>query len=187
MINVSTIFWKVNIMANVAVVLGSTRPGRAGQGIAQWVVSEANKVEGVSAAVVDLADFDLPFFAEPVPPSMEAPKLPEAVRFAQVLGAADAVVFVTPEYNQSIPGVLKNAIDYLPPAAMDGKKIGLVGYSWHSAASALAHLRTVLAMFGTTVEPQLGLNLGTDFRDGALVPTPEIEAGLRAVVEALKA
>lgn len=174
-------------MTNVAVVLGSTRPGRIGEGVAQWVVSEANEVEGVNASIVDLADFDLPFFAEPVPPSMEAPKLPEAVRFAQVLGAADAVVFVTPEYNQSIPGGLKNAIDYLPPAALDGKKVGLVGYSWHSAASALAHLRTVLTMFGTTVEPQLGLNLGTDFRSGALVPTPEIEEGLRAVVEALKA
>lgn len=174
-------------MTKVAVVLGSTRPGRIGEGVAQWVVSEANKVEGVNASIVDLADFDLPFFAEPVPPSMEAPKLPEAVRFAQVLGAADAVVFVTPEYNQSIPGGLKNAIDYLPPAALDGKKVGLVGYSWHSAASALAHLRTVLTMFGTTVEPQLGLNLGTDFRGGALVPTPEIEEGLRAVVEALKA
>ena len=174
-------------MTNVAVVLGSTRPGRVGEGVAQWVVSEANKVEGVNASVVDLADFELPFFAEPMPPSMEAPKQHEAVRFAQVLGAADAVVFVTPEYNQSIPGVLKNAIDYLPPAAMEGKRIGLVGYSWRSAASALAHLRTVLTMFGTTVEPQLGLNLGTDFRDGALVPTPDTEEGLRAVVEALKA
>ena len=83
-------------MTNVAVVLGSTRPGRVGEGVAQWVVSEANKVEGVNASVVDLADFELPFFAEPMPPSMEAPKQPEAVRFAQVLGAADAVVFVTP-------------------------------------------------------------------------------------------
>lgn len=124
-------------MTNVAVVLGSTRPGRVGEGVAQWVVSEANKVEGVNASVVDLADFELPFFAEPMPPSMEAPKQPEAVRFAQVLGAADAVVFVTPEYNQSIPGVLKNAIDYLPPAAMEGKKIGLVGYSWRSAPAGI--------------------------------------------------
>ena len=56
-------------MTNVAVVLGSTRPGRVGEGVAQWVVSEANKVEGVNASVVDLADFELPFFAEPMPPS----------------------------------------------------------------------------------------------------------------------
>ena len=174
-------------MASVAIVLGSVRPGRAGEQVVRWIEEQARQVDGVATVFFDLRDYNLPLFAEEMPPSMQAPELPEAVRLRTNIEANDAVLFVTPEYNQSIPGVLKNAIDYLPPAAMEGKRIGLVGYSWRSAASALAHLRTVLTMFGTTVEPQLGLNLGTDFRDGALVPTPEIEEGLRAVVEALKA
>ena len=174
-------------MASIAIVLGSVRPGRAGEQVVRWIEGQAGQVEGVQTVFFDLRDYNLPFFAEEMPPSMKAPELAEAVRFRANLEANDAVLFVTPEYNHSVSAALKNAIDYLPPAAMEGKRIGLVGYSWRSAASALAHLRTVLTMFGTTVEPQLGLNLGTDFRDGALVPTPEIEEGLRAVVEALKA
>ena len=200
-------------MASIAVVLGSVRPGRAGEQVVRWIEEQALQVEGVNPIFIDLRDYDLPLFAEEMSPSMQAPTLPEAVRLRANIEALDAVVFVTPEYNQSIPGVLKNAIDYLPPAAMDGKKIGLVGYSWHSAASALAHLRPatlkdkataligyswyggeaprahlrdILSTFGADVrEQELGINLGSDFVDGAFKPSDELSASLRQLLASL--
>lgn len=101
-------------MASIAVVLGSVRPGRAGEQVVRWIEEQALQVEGVNPIFIDLRDYDLPLFAEEMSPSMQAPTLPEAVRLRANIEALDAVVFVTPEYNHSIPGVLKNAIDYLP-------------------------------------------------------------------------
>ena len=118
-------------MASVAIILGSVRPGRAGDQVVRWIEDQARQVEGVQTVFFDLRDYDLPPFAEEMPPSMKAPELAEAVRLRANLEANDAVVFVTPEYNNSIPGVLKNAIDYVPPASLKDKAVGLVGYSWH--------------------------------------------------------
>ena len=89
-------------------------PGRAGEQVVRWIEEQALQVEGVNPILIDLRDYDLPLFAEEMSPSMQAPTLPEAVRLRANIEALDAVVFVTPEYNHSIPGVLKNAIDYLP-------------------------------------------------------------------------
>ena len=111
-------------MASVAVVLGSIRPGRAGEQVVRWIEEQSLRLEGVTPIFIDLRDYNLPFFAEEMPPSMQAPTLPEAVRLRTNIEALDAVVFVTPEYNHSISGVLKNAIDYLPPATLKDK-VGL--------------------------------------------------------------
>ena len=105
-------------MASVAVILGSVRPGRAGEQVVRWIEEQARQVEGVQTVFFDLRDYNLPLFAEEMPPSMQAPELPEAVRLRANIEANDAVLFVTPEYNHSVPGALKNAIDYLPPATL---------------------------------------------------------------------
>ena len=120
-------------MASIAVVLGSVRPGRAGEQVVRWIEEQSLQVEGVNPIFIDLRDYDLPLFAEEMSPSMQAPTLPEAVRLRANIEALDAVVFVTPEYNHSIPGVLKNAIDYLPPATLKDKATALIGYSWYGA------------------------------------------------------
>ena len=173
-------------MASIAVVLGSVRPGRAGEQVARWIEEQSLQVEGVNPIFIDLRDYDLPLFAEEMPPSMQAPTLPEAVRLRANIEALDAVVFVTPEYNHSIPGVLKNAIDFLPPATLKDKATALIGYSWYGGAAPRAHLRDILSTFGADVrEQELGINLGSDFVDGAFKPSDELSASLRQLLASL--
>lgn len=173
-------------MASVAVVLGSIRPGRAGEQVVRWIEEQALQVEGVTPIFIDLRDYDLPLFAEEMPPSMQAPTLPEAVRLRANIEALDAVVFVTPEYNHSISGVLKNAIDYLPPATLKDKAVGLVGYSWHGAVKPLEHLREIVSAFGAaTRDQQVGINLGSDFQDGVFTPSEELNGQIRELLASL--
>ena len=171
-------------MASVAVVLGSIRPGRVGEQVVRWIEEQSLQVEGVNRVFIDLRDYNLPLFAEQVPPSMQA--LPEAVRLRTSIEAVDAVVFVTPEYNHSVPAALKNAIDYLPPATLKDKATALVGYSYYGGVTPRAHLREVLSTFGADVRDQeIGINLGSDFADGAFVPSDELNAQLRELLASL--
>ena len=78
---------------------------------------------------------------------------------------------MTPEYNHSVSAALKNAIDYLPPATLKEKAVGLVGYSWYGAVKPLEHLREIMSTFGADVrDQQVGINLGSDFQDGVFTP-----------------
>ena len=173
-------------MASVAVVLGSIRPGRAGEQVVRWIEEQSLQIEGVTPIFIDLRDYNLPLFAEEMPPSMQAPTLPEAVRLRTNIEALDAVVFVTPEYNHSISGVLKNAIDYLPPATLKDKAVGLVGYSWHGAVKPLEHLREIVSAFGAaTRDQQVGINLGSDFQDGVFTPSEELNGQIRELLASL--
>ena len=173
-------------MASVAIVLGSVRPGRAGEQVVRWIEDQARQVESVQTVFFDLRDYNLPLFAEEMPPSMQAPTLPEAVRLRANVEANDAVLFVTPEYNHSVPAALKNAIDYLPPATLKEKAIGLVGYSWYGAVKPLEHLREILSTFGADVRDQhVGINLGSEFQDGVFAPSEELNVQIRELLASL--
>lgn len=173
-------------MASVAIVLGSVRPGRAGEQVVRWIEDQARQVESVQTVFFDLRDYNLPLFAEEMPPSMQAPTLPEAVRLRANVEANDAVLFVTPEYNHSVPAALKNAIDYLPPATLKEKAVGLVGYSWYGAVKPLGHLREILSTFGADVrDQQVGINLGSDFQDGVFRPSDDLNAQIRELLVSL--
>ena len=173
-------------MASVAIVLGSVRPGRAGEQVVRWIEDQARQVESVQTVFFDLRDYNLPLFAEEMPPSMQAPTLPEAVRLRANVEANDAVLFVTPEYNHSVPAALKNVIDYLPPATLKEKAIGLVGYSWYGAVKPLEHLREILSTFGADVrDQQVGINLGSDFQDGVFAPSEELNVQVRELLASL--
>ena len=173
-------------MASVAIVLGSVRTGRAGEQVVRWIEDQARQVEGVQTVFFDLRDYNLPLFAEEMLPSMQAPTLPEAVRLRANVEANDAVLFVTPEYNHSVPAALKNAIDYLPPATLKEKAIGLVGYSWYGAVKPFEHLRAILSTFGADVRDQhVGINLGSDFQDGVFAPSEELNVQIRELLASL--
>ena len=173
-------------MTSVAIVLGSVRPGRAGEQVVRWIEEQARQVDGVATVFFDLRDYNLPLFAEEMPPSMQAPELPEAVRLRTNIEAQDAVLFVTPEYNHSVSAVLKNAIDYLPPVTLKDKAVGLVGYSWYGAATPLEHLREIVSTFGANVRGrQVGINLGSDFQDGVFMPSDELNAQIRELLASL--
>lgn len=173
-------------MTRIAVILGSVRPNRAGAAVAEWVVDRANLVEGAQAELVDLAAFDLPVFAEEIPPMIEAPKDPAAVAWNEALASYDAYIVVTPEYNRSFPGALKNAIDFTVPAGLANKAVGLVGYSYYNAYRPIEHLRGVLVNFTTgVVAPQVNLSLVTDFAEGAFTPADFREREIAVLVEAV--
>src|ERR1700712_3044548 len=97
----------------IAVILGSTREGRNGEAVAKWVLNAASTRSAADYELVDLRDYPLPLFDEPMSPAYAPSTNPAVVRFADKIAEFDGYVFVTPEYNHSISGVLKNAIDYL--------------------------------------------------------------------------
>lgn len=148
----------------IAVVLGSTRPGRNGKAVADWVVAQA---QGRDARydLLDLADYPLPHLDEPLPPSLGQYRHDHTKQWAARVAAYDGFVFVTPEYNHSTSGVLKNAIDFLN-AEWNNKAAALVGYGSVGGARAVEHLRGVLSEVQVAhVRQALAFSFFTDFEN----------------------
>ena len=152
-------------MLRLAVIIGSTRPGRVGESVARWVYELAKKRADAEFELVDIADFNLPLLDEPIPPSQGKYTKPHTKAWAAKVGSFDGYVFVTPEYNHGIPGALKNAIDFLY-AEWNDKAAGFVGYGSAGGARAVEHLRLVMAEVQVaTVRNQVALSLFTDFEN----------------------
>ena len=100
-------------MIKIAIIIGSTRPGRVGEAVGRWVFQIAGQRDDAKFELVDIKDFNLPLLDEPVPPSMGKYSKPHTKVWAEKIGSFDAFVFVTPEYNHATSGALKNAIDFL--------------------------------------------------------------------------
>lgn len=165
-------------MTKIGIILGSTRPGRRGQMVAEWVASVASKQDGdVTYEVVDLADFDLPLLDEEHPALFGTYGKDHTKRWAETIGAYDGFVFVTPEYNHSVPGALKNALDYLF-AEWNNKAAGFVSYGLHGGTRAAEHLRLILAELKVaTVRSHVVLSLFNDFTMTAPTETGEFTPG----------
>jgi NAD(P)H-dependent FMN reductase len=153
-------------MIRVGIILGSTRPGRNGEAVAQWVRDLADKRGDAEYELVDLKDYALPLLDEPNIPAMGDYRHDHTKQWAAKISSFDAFVFVTPEYNHSIPGALKNAIDFLY-AEWNNKAAGFVGYGVDGAVRSVEHLRQILAMASVaTVTHQVTLSIFTDFENG---------------------
>ena len=100
-------------MLKIAIILGSTRPGRNGESVAQWVHGITKTRRDAEFELIDVADYNLPLLDEPVPPSMGQYMHEHTRTWSAKIASFDAYVFVTPEYNHSTSAALKNAIDYL--------------------------------------------------------------------------
>ncbi|MEU1539112.1 NAD(P)H-dependent oxidoreductase [Actinacidiphila glaucinigra] len=152
-------------MTRIAVILGSTRPGRIGEGVAQWVYENAALRDDAEYELVDVADYALPLLDEPVPASMGRYSRQHTFAWAEKIASFDGYVFVTAEYNHSIPGALKNAVDYLF-AEWNNKAAGFVAYGSAGGTRAVEHLRLVMAELRVaTVRAQVALSLFRDFAD----------------------
>ncbi|MQA78860.1 MAG: NADPH-dependent FMN reductase [Streptosporangiales bacterium] len=152
-------------MMDVAIIIGSTRPGRKGEAVAGWVHDLAVKRGDARFEVVDLTDFALPPLDEPMPAITGQYTQPHTHTWAAKIASFDAYVFVTPEYNHSAPGPLKNAIDFLY-AEWTNKAVGFVGYGSAGGARAIEHLRLVMSCLQVAhVSAQVELSLFTDFED----------------------
>ncbi|HYA58713.1 MAG TPA: NAD(P)H-dependent oxidoreductase [Thermoplasmata archaeon] len=160
-------------MIRVAIILGSTRPGRGGEAVAKWVLAQAQKREDAEFELVDLKDFNLPLLDEPIPPSAGRYSKEHTKAWAQRVAPFDAFVFVTGEYNHGIPAALKNAIDYLF-AEWNNKAAGFVSYGSAGGARAVEHLRGVMAeVMVATVRAQVMFHLATDFENWTVFKEPD--------------
>jgi len=152
-------------MPKVAIILGSTRPGRNGEAVARWVFEIANKRTDAEFELVDINDYDLPLLDEAVPPSMGQYSKPHTKRWAAKIASFDGFVFVTPEYNHSTSAALKNAIDFLF-AEWNNKAAGFVSYGSAMGVRAVEHLRLIMAeLMIADVRAQVMLSLATDFEN----------------------
>ena len=97
----------------LAVVIGSTRPGRVGPSVAAWFLDAAREHGEFDVTLVDLADLDLPLLDEPEHPVKQLYKHDHTKKWAAIVDEADAFAFVTPEYDFFAPAALVNAIQYL--------------------------------------------------------------------------
>jgi NAD(P)H-dependent FMN reductase len=127
------------------IIIGSTRPGRVTNSVAHWVEKEAQNLPDTQVEVVDLLDYELPFLDEAISPQYNPNRTPNPVakKWLSKLTEADAYVIVTPEYNRSFPGVLKNALDYIA-FEFAKKPVGLVAHGSTGGAQALGNLRSVV-------------------------------------------
>jgi NAD(P)H-dependent FMN reductase len=149
----------------IAVILGSTRPGRNGKAVADWVVDQAMDRAGATYDLLDLADYPLPHLDEALPPTFGQYAGDHTKAWAEKIAAYDAFVFVTPEYNHSTSGVLKNSIDYLY-AEWNNKAVGFVSYGAVGGARAAEHLRLVAGELQMAdVRQQVALSLLTEFEN----------------------
>lgn len=146
-------------MKTVKLIIGSTRKGRVGKPIADWLVSTA-KEAGVDLQVLDLQEINLPFFDAMVPPAYMPTETEEGKAWAAQIAEADAFVFVTPEYNRSINASLKNALDYLV-AEWNDKPAAIVSYGYvDGGKSATSHLKDILGWLKVqTLESEMAVQL----------------------------
>jgi NAD(P)H-dependent FMN reductase len=132
----------MNKKPRVALIISSTRPTRYADQPAQWMLKQAQTREDMDVELVDLRDHPLPFFSE-VASNLHAPSQdPEAVRWQQTIARFDGFIFVVAEYNNSITGALKNALDQAYKEWMH-KPFTAIGYGGVGAARAIQHLRDI--------------------------------------------
>ncbi len=175
-------------MIRVAVISGSTRPGRHSDGVAEWVLENARQRTDAEFELVDIQDFRLPLLDEPAPPALHKYSKPHTLEWARRIASFDAFVFVTAEYNHAIPGALKNAIDYLY-AEWNNKAAGFVSYGSAGGARAVEHLRQVMGELQVAdVRRQVMFSLYDDFEAfRTLRPKPAHEGALKEMLDQLVA
>jgi NAD(P)H-dependent FMN reductase len=171
----------------IAVILGSTRPGRKGEAVANWVLEQAAARTDATYELVDLADFPLPHLDEAVPPSMAQYAKEHTIAWSQKIAGYDGYIFVSPEYNHSTSGVLKNAIDYLY-TEWNNKAAAFVAYGSVGGARAVEHLRGIASELQLAhVRQQLSFSMFTDFENWSVFkPGPQHAAAAEVLFAQLE-
>jgi NAD(P)H-dependent FMN reductase len=172
-------------MTKIGIILGSTRPGRNGEAVAKWVLDLAQKHGGAEFELVDLLDYQLPHLDEAVPPSMGQYQHEHTKRWAATVASFDGFVFVTPEYNHSPSGALKNAIDFVY-GEWNNKAAGFVSYGGSAGGTrAVEHLRLIMGELQVAdVRAQVALSLTADFENWSVFkPGAHHEAGIKTMLD----
>ena len=176
-------------MTRIAIIIGSTRPGRHGEAIGRWVDQVAQQRNDATFELVDVAEANLPLLDEPLPPAMgEPPKHEHTRRWAKAIDSYDGFVLVTPEYNHSTSGALKNALDYLF-AEWNDKAVGFVSYGSAGGVRAVEHLRQIVGELKMAdIRAQVMFQFGQDFDENFKFRPREFqEQALHAMLDDLVA
>jgi NAD(P)H-dependent FMN reductase len=151
---------------NIKLVIGSTRQNRIAPAVADWVKNQA-EAAGVTIEILDLKELNLPAFDAPIPPAYAPTETEAGKNWAKIVTETDAFIFLTAEYNRSIPSSLKNAIDYLA-GEWKGKQAAIVSYGYiDGGGSATNHLTDIFNWLKLDIiEPKANLQLAqTDFNE----------------------
>lgn len=169
------------------VVVGSTRPGRVGRAVGDWVHARAQAHGAFEPRMADLAELALPLFDEPRHPRLQRYEYEHTRRWSALVDGADAFAFVAPEYNHGLVAPLKNALDYLA-VEWRRKPAGIVSYGGVSAGlRAAGQLKQVLAALqvvpvgGGVPIPMIGPKV----QDGVLTTNDPMEQAVTAMLDEL--
>ncbi|MGB6407226.1 MAG: NAD(P)H-dependent oxidoreductase, partial [Planococcus donghaensis] len=155
---------------NIGIILGSTREGRLSPQVGNWVKELADQRGDANYTVIDIADYKLPLLGE------NGVDASGAAAWSEAIAKQDGFVFITQEYNHSITGSLKNALDYLR-AEWNNKAAGIVSYGSVGGARAAEHLRGILGELSVAdVRVHPALSLFTDFENGAELKAAPVQA-----------
>jgi NAD(P)H-dependent FMN reductase len=173
-------------MNKIAIIIGSTRPGRNSEQVAKWALATAKKRNDAEFELVDIKEYNLPLFDEPLPPLMRSYSRPHTKAWSETIARFDGYIFVTPEYNHGIPGALKNAIDFLFHE-WNNKAAGFISYGSMGGARAVESLRLVMGELKVAdVRTALHLSLFRDFENYSVFkPDPQHEKMLGEMLDQL--
>jgi len=175
-------------VTKIGIILGSTRPGRNGEVVAKWALEVASRRADAEFELVDLLDFKLPHLDEAMPPAYAQYSQPHTIEWSEKIASFDGYVMVTPEYNHSTSGALKNAIDFLY-TEWNNKAVGFVSYGFAGGTRAVEHLRLIAGELQLAdVRAQVALSLVTDFENfSTLIPSERQEQSLATMLDQLVA
>jgi NAD(P)H-dependent FMN reductase len=174
-------------VTKIGIIVGSTRPGRVGDQVGRWVHDLAIKRGDVDYELIDLADHpELRYLDEPVPPAMGQYMNQHTKDWAAKIAQFDGFVIVTAEYNHSVPGGLKTALDFIF-AEWNDKAVGFVSYGAAGGVRAAEHLRLIAAELKmASVRTQVILSMNTDFESwSTFAPAQAHEATLDTLLTEL--
>jgi len=170
----------------IGIIIGSTRPGRNGAQVAEWVAALASERTDATFELVDLLDYNLPHLDEAVPASMGQYANEHTRNWAEKVASFDGYIFVTPEYNHSTSGALKNAIDFVY-GEWNNKAAGFVSYGANGGTRAVEHLRLIVGELQIAdVRHQVAFSLHTDFENYSVLKAgPQHAANLSIMLDQL--
>jgi len=170
----------------IGIIIGSTRPGRNGAQVAEWVAALAAERTDATFELVDLLDYNLPHLDEAVPASMGQYANEHTRTWAEKVASFDGYIFVTPEYNHSTSGALKNAIDFVY-GEWNNRAAGFVSYGSNGGTRAVEHLRLIVGELQIAdVRQQVAFSLMTDFENYSVLKAgPQHAAQLSTLLDQL--
>lgn len=164
-------------MTKIAIVTGSTRPGRVNRQVADWVLEQAQARGDAEYELVDIADYDLPLLDEPLPAAYAQYSKDHTKAWSQKIAEFDGYIFIVAEYNHGVAPALLNAISYLG-REWANKAAGMVGYGSAMGVRAVEQLRLTLAELQiATVQKQGMFSLFNDFENFSVFKPTELQAG----------